>query len=62
MRGVPGNGPQMTEEVPVSSLNIMHTPLVDTPAAQNRHNFEPQKQTQALLIKQIFHSSFNPRY
>lgn len=30
--------------------------------AQNRHNLGPSKQTRALLIKQIFHSSFNPRY
>lgn len=50
------------EEVPMSSLNTEHSPLSYVSVAQNRHDLKPQKQTQALLRKQIFHSSFTPRY
>lgn len=49
-------------EAPISSLNIVHSPLCYISVPQNRHDLKPQQQTQALLIKQIFHSSFNPRY
>lgn len=62
IRGAPEDRPQMMREAPMSSLNAIHAPLCYISAAQSRHNLRPQKQTQAILIKQIFHSSFNPRY
>jgi hypothetical protein len=62
MRKSSEDRPQMMGEIPVSSLNTVQAPLYYVLAAQSRHNLRPQKQTQALLIKQIFHSSFNPRY